>query len=45
MPKYRLTDETKEQIISALKQTKSEIEQRIQKLNEKSVCIFSFLPL
>ncbi|HGF7708136.1 TPA: IclR family transcriptional regulator, partial [Enterococcus faecium] len=31
MPKYRLTDETKEQIISALKQTKSEIEQRIQK--------------
>ena len=31
MPKYRLTDESKEQIISALKQTKSEIEQRIQK--------------
>ena len=43
MPKYRLTDETKEQIISALKQTKAKSSKEF-KNNEKSVCNFSFLP-
>ena len=44
MPKYRLTDETKEQIISALKQTKSEIEQKNSKIMKKAFAFFSFLP-
>ncbi len=43
MPKYRLTDETKEQIISALKQKQKRNRAKNSKIMKKRLQ-FSFLP-